>query len=605
MNHRSPTSIFRKVLLPVVHDCDCVSALRAAQLIAGNGQVVLFGIVRRVSDESLSAGADEAHKVRSRLHQLRKLSGNIKVIEPVHVSSRPWEEVCKQAEREAADLLVLQWPDFFEVLQTPLIEVFTEVPCELAIASGPIPEKPDRVLAPLRGGPNAELALRVSLAISHTSAAKISSLHIISPNMERNQDAPYRGLEQILESMPYLEREVIETGDPKQAIIERALNYPLTVVGTVTAPVLPVQGFGPVAQAVLCETTGGVIIVRTKRVTHQPVSGEKAGLNAISILVDQWFAENTYQAEEFEDLEYLLDLKKRQDLTISLALPALNEEETVGNVIHTIKTRLMDEAPLIDEMILIDSNSTDRTREIAQAAGIPVYIHQQILSEYEARRGKGEALWKSLFVTRGDVILWMDTDIVNIDPRFIYGLIGPLLLRPEIQFVKGFYRRPLRVGNKLQAGGGGRVTELTARPMINLFYPEISGIVQPLSGEYGGRRSALERLPFFSGYGVEIGLLIDMFEQFGLQAIAQVDLQERVHHNQTLESLSKMSFAIIQAIVRKLERRYNRNFLHDLNKSMKLIRHNSGRYYLEVEEIAEQERPPMILLEEYRQAMQA
>ena len=196
----------------------------------------------------------------------------------------------------------------------------------------------------------------------------------------------------------------------------------------------------------------------------------------------------------------------------------------------------MDAVPLLDEIILINSDSTDRTRDIADELGIPVFIHQQILPEYGARHGKGEALWKSLLVTRGDIILWIDTDIVNIQPHFVYGLIGPLLLRPEIQLVKGFYQRPLRVGNKLQASGGGRVTELTARPLLNLLYPELSGLIQPLAGEYGGRRSTLEKLHFSSGYGVEIGMLIDTLEMGGLGAIAQVDLQERIHHNQPLEA---------------------------------------------------------------------
>lgn len=145
------------------------------------------------------------------------------------------------------------------------------------------------------------------------------------------------------------------------------------------------------------------------------------------------------------------------------------------------------------------------------------------------------------------------------------------------------------------------MTELTARPLINLFYPELSGVIQPLSGEYGGRRSALERCVFFSGYGVETGLLIDIYEKFGLSAIAQVDLLERIHHNQTLEALSKMSFAIIQVVMRKLEARYERAFIADVNKTMKLIRYENGGYYLDVEEIAELERPPMIMVEEYRQ----
>ncbi|MBI3243498.1 MAG: glucosyl-3-phosphoglycerate synthase [Chloroflexi bacterium] len=324
-----------------------------------------------------------------------------------------------------------------------------------------------------------------------------------------------------------------------------------------------------------------------------------AGTQAISILVDKWFAENTFHAGEFADLRRLLALKEKQSLKISLALPALNEEATVGRVIETVKRALMDETPLLDEIVLIDSNSTDRTREIAKSLGVPVYIHQQILPELDARRGKGEALWKSLLVTEGDIIAWVDTDIVNIHPRFVYGIIGPLLLNPLIQFVKGFYRRPLKVGDKTQAGGGGRVTELTARPLLNLFYPELSGVIQPLSGEYAGRRSALEQFSFFSGYGVETGLLIDVFEKYGLGAIAQVDLLERIHHNQPLEALSKMSFAILQAVIRKLERRYNRAILDDVNKSMKLIRHQSGNYFLDVEEIVERDRPPMIGMPEY------
>ncbi|OGO75920.1 MAG: glucosyl-3-phosphoglycerate synthase [Chloroflexi bacterium RIFOXYC12_FULL_59_14] len=317
------------------------------------------------------------------------------------------------------------------------------------------------------------------------------------------------------------------------------------------------------------------------------------------MLVDKWFAENTFHADEFRQLDELLELKRQQGVTISLALPALDEEETVGNVIGTMKKELMEKVPLLDEIVLIDSDSTDRTREIAQKAGIPVYIHQHLLERLGARRGKGEALWKSLLVTRGDIIVWIDTDIVNIHPRFVYGIIGPLLSNPQVQLVKGFYRRPLKVGRKIQAGGGGRVTELTARPLLNLFYPELSGVVQPLSGEYGGRREALERAIFFSGYGVETGLLIDIYERYGLNAIAQVDLLERIHHNQRLEALSKMSFAIIQTVIRKLESRFGGAVLEDVNRSMKLIRHGNKGYFLEVEEIAERARPPMIELKEY------
>ncbi|HZY45156.1 MAG TPA: glucosyl-3-phosphoglycerate synthase, partial [Anaerolineae bacterium] len=285
-----------------------------------------------------------------------------------------------------------------------------------------------------------------------------------------------------------------------------------------------------------------------------------------------------------------------------LALPALNEEATVGKVIRTIRRALMKNHSLIDEIILIDSGSDDRTREIAQRLGVPVYIHQEILPQYGAHTGKGEALWKSLHVTHGDLIAWIDTDIVNIHPRFVYGVIGPLLHSDRIQFVKGFYRRPLKVGDKMQAGGGGRVTELVARPLINLFFPELSGLIQPLSGEYAGWRSALEQVPFFTGYGVETGLLIDLHEKFGLRGIAQVDLEERVHHNQPLDALGRMSFAIIQVIVARLEDRHKINLLAEINRNMKIVRHEPGRYYLDLEEIGDLQRPPMIQIDEYRRA---
>jgi glucosyl-3-phosphoglycerate synthase len=205
-------------------------------------------------------------------------------------------------------------------------------------------------------------------------------------------------------------------------------------------------------------------------------------------------------------------------------------------------------------------------------------------------------------VLRGDIIVWIDTDITNIHPRFVYGLIGPLLQRPTIQYVKGFYQRPIRAGDKLIAGGGGRVTELVARPLLNLFYPELSGIVQPLSGEYAGRRAALEKVPFFTGYGVETGLLIDLHEQYGLEGIAQVDLEERIHHNQPLVGLSKMSFAIHQVFISRLEKRYGVQLLDKANRSMKLIIQEQDRLALEIAEISDAERPPMIEIAAYAQS---
>jgi glucosyl-3-phosphoglycerate synthase len=424
---------------------------------------------------------------------------------------------------------------------------------------------------------------------------------MVPSDPNRKQDAAFRGMERVLKNLPDVDEQNIVTDHPAEFIFEASRQFDLIVMGASARSANEFVSMGPVAERIMKESVHGVIVVKTSQPAHFSLESEEAGQTAISVLVDKWFAENTFHADEFYDLAYLLRLKQERGLSISLALPALNEEKTVGTVIQTIKDALIETIPLLDEIVLIDSNSEDSTRAIAQSLGVPVYIHQEVLPKYGSRRGKGEALWKSLYCTKGDIVIWLDTDIVNIHPRFAYGLIGPLLLRPDIQFVKGFYRRPLRVGDRIQAGGGGRVTELTARPLLNLFFPELSGVVQPLSGEYGGTRAALEQFSFFSGYGVEIGLLIDVLDKCGLNAIAQVDLQERIHHNQPLEALSKMSFAIIQAVIRKLESRYGQSILENVNTTMKLIRYEQNSFMLDIEEIAERDRPPMIELPEYRE----
>ena len=598
MKKRYAKNVFQKVLVPVIHGWDPGPALAAACAIAGVGQVTLLGLVAVEAGETLSAAALPVRQVRQVLRQLSQAEPALRVREKVHVSHTIWAELVSCVQDIKPDLLVLEWPPAFEAMHIPA-GALNHPPCDVAIVSGPLPAAPGSVLVSIRGGPYAELAMSLSLAIADNCTAKVSALHI-TPLSTGKSDAAFRAMERVLSRLPQVNRMLISTDDPAAAIMDTAHQFDLVVMGA-AGRVGGLTPLGPVAEAILRSGQTRVIVVKTKRPVPASFESETAGQSAISILVDKWFAENTYHADEFADLNVLLELKRKQNLTISLALPALNEEETVGTVIQTVKAALLEAVPLLDEIVLVDSNSSDRTREIAAQLGIPVFIHQQILPQYGARLGKGEALWKSLLVTRGDLILWIDTDIVNIQPHFVSGLIGPLLLRPEVQLVKGFYQRPLKVGDMLQAGGGGRVTELTARPLLNLFYAELSGLIQPLAGEYGGRRSALERLPFSSGYGVEIGMLIDVLETFGLGAIAQVDLLERIHHNQPLEALGKMSFTIIQTVFRKLERRYGRSFLEDMNRTMKLIRYEPGRFSLEVQELAEQERPPMLEIPEYRQ----
>jgi glucosyl-3-phosphoglycerate synthase len=587
---------FRNVLVPVFLGREEHAALQVA--CALEAQITLVGLVPVSPGESLSLSASAARQLRQKLRKMAEdtpIRSRIRVV----VSYQIWNDLIKIIKDDEPDLLLLDWDEDFLSLGITPADALMRPPCNVGVLRGPFPSTPLHILVPLRGGPHAELALRMGLSFRES---QLTTLHLNAPDEKHiRTDAPFRGLQRVLSQLPEVEKQVLATTDPAQSILEKTPGFNLLIMGTTAQPLNSPVSLGPVADMVMKNTSTAVLAVKSRRPMPQLLPDETTGTQAISILVDKWFAENTFHADEFKDLKQLVALKEQTDMTISVALPALNEEATVAKVIDTIKRSLMTDWPLLDEIVLIDSNSTDRTRDIARDLGIPVYIHQQLLPELGPRGGKGEGLWKSLLVTHGDIVAWIDTDISNIHPRFVYGILGPLLLNPRIQFVKGFYRRPLKVGNKMEAGGGGRVTELTARPMINLFYPELSGVVQPLSGEYAARRSFLEQVPFFSTYGVETGLLIDAFDTYGLSSIAQVDLLERIHHNQTLEALSKMSFVILQAFLRKLEKRYGQKMVEDVNKSMKLIRYASGGYYLDVEEIIEHERPPMIEIPAYQE----
>jgi glycosyltransferase involved in cell wall biosynthesis len=396
---------------------------------------------------------------------------------------------------------------------------------------------------------------------------------------------------------------VLARGSAVKSIIEASRNHQLLIMGAVARVPEGAPVIGATAAEVLRKSHLPALVVKA---AEPPSVRSTNGLElapvdyTISVIVDKWFAENTFHAREFQGLAQLVELKEKQGLKISLGLPTLNEEATIGKIVQTMWSEFIQNYPLLDEIVVIDSNSTDRTMEIAQNLGVRVVRHSDVLPLYANWRGKGEALWKSLYVLQGDLIAWIDTDIVNIHPRFVYGILGPLIRHPRLMYVKGYYQRPLRQGAIVEGHSGGRVTELTARPLINLFYPQLSGLVQPLSGEYAGRREALERVPFFAGYGVEMGLLIDIWSRYGLRAIGQVDLEERIHRNQSLTSLSKMAFEIIQVVMQRVGQSKELELMDELNKSMKLIRYAENEFQLDVADIRARERPPMILIPEYR-----
>jgi len=234
--------------------------------------------------------------------------------------------------------------------------------------------------------------------------------------------------------------------------------------------------------------------------------------------VQEWFATRTSSGQDWSR-HRLASLKG--STRVSVVLPARDEAATVGAIVETLRRELVEQVPLVDELLVIDSGSEDSTAAVAHAAGARVVRQADVLPRLGDRPGKGEALWKSLLVASGDLIVFVDADLRDFDEQFVVGLLGPLLTDPGIDFVKAFYDRPLTNGDQVLPAGGGRVTELVARPLLNLHWPGAAGFVQPLAGEYAGRRTLLEQLPFVSGYGVEIGMLIDVLEEHGLDAMAQ------------------------------------------------------------------------------------
>ncbi|HEX6568406.1 MAG TPA: glucosyl-3-phosphoglycerate synthase [Acidimicrobiales bacterium] len=243
----------------------------------------------------------------------------------------------------------------------------------------------------------------------------------------------------------------------------------------------------------------------------------------------------------YRDVPLRTLIASKGDQVVSVCIPAHDEAATVGWVVYRLRHFLVERLGLVDEVIVVDDHSSDDTGRVAAEAGAQVVAAADVYPEIAGGGGKGEALWRSLHVSKGDIVLWCDADISDIGSRFVVGLLGPLLTDPRIAFVKGFYERP-------QAGGvgGGRTTELMARPVIATLFPHLSAIVQPLSGEFGGRRSLLEHLPFVRGYGVDIGLLIDVAEAVGAGAMAQVDLGTRIHRNRDLDDLGPQALVVLQ-----------------------------------------------------------
>ncbi|MEU6685161.1 glucosyl-3-phosphoglycerate synthase [Streptomyces sp. NPDC046832] len=305
--------------------------------------------------------------------------------------------------------------------------------------------------------------------------------------------------------------------------------------------------------------------------------------------VERWLSTRSWSAND-RPLHQILAAKQRTGQTVSVVLPALNEEGTVGDIASVIRHDLMLQVPLVDELVVVDSGSTDRTAEVAAAAGARVVHRDVILPRLPAVPGKGEVLWRSLLVTRGDIVCFVDADLRDFSSGFVSGIVGPLLTDPDVDLVKAMYDRPLAGAT----GQGGRVTELMARPLLNMHWPQLAGFVQPLGGEYAARRSLLEQLPFPVGYGVELGMLVDALHLAGLDALAQVDVGVRKHRHQDGQALGRMAAAIYRTAQLRLARG------HLIRPSLTQFERSTDGFEPRTYSVDTEERPPMVEISEYQ-----
>ncbi|MFJ1655908.1 glucosyl-3-phosphoglycerate synthase [Streptomyces sp. NPDC088337] len=313
--------------------------------------------------------------------------------------------------------------------------------------------------------------------------------------------------------------------------------------------------------------------------------------------VERWLATRSWSVAD-RPLHQILAAKQRTGQSVSVVLPALNEEATVGDIVAVIRRDLVERAPLVDEIVVVDSGSTDRTFEVAAAAGARVVRRDEILPRLPAVPGKGEVLWRSLLVTRGDVICFVDADLREFSSDFVTGIVGPLLTERDVDLVKAMYDRPFTVPGRdasasAAAGQGGRVTELMARPLLNMHWPQLAGFVQPLGGEYAARRSLLEQLPFPVGYGVELGMLVDALHLVGLDALAQVDVGVRRHRHQDGQALGRMAAAIYRTAQLRLARG------HLVRPRLTQFERGENGFEPRTHPVDTEERPPMAEVAEY------
>jgi nucleotide-binding universal stress UspA family protein len=567
------------VLVPLPDRPDAARLLHFAVALAGSGGRVLALSVVAAAEGDAGGALRTARAARRRLRRFvaEIAAADVEVQTRVRVGRHLEQIVREAAEEERTQLVVLDGgpatdATSADLWQAGMRRLAAAPPCDAALVRSGEEATVRSVLLPSRGGPTAELALRLALAIAERYDAPLTLLHVEAPDAhpaEREQESRlFAALPAALAS-PRVQATTVTAASPREAIAAEARRHDVVVLGAQAVPD-PEPRLGEVPDAMLAGHPGSVIVVRPRDPVDLSVF--RPPPPPVGVQVDTWFAESSFHCREFADVDELVALKQRQGLTISVALMPPGDPGTLPGMARAL-AELRERHRLIDEIALIGGEG---------GGPAPAVVSELRLGWQPAPAdAPGEAAWRSLQTLRGDLIVWLGADIRNPHPKLVYGLVGPLLRDPRIRRVIGHYRLPRAADDATFEDGTVQVTEYGVRPLLNLFFPELSGVINPLSREHAVRRASLNGLRLVAGAGFELGLLLDQYERDGLSAIAQVDLEERVGRPESNDRLSRLAYDATQVVIRQVGRRV-RGLAAHIHPAIKLIREEGERFLLDV-----------------------
>lgn len=594
------------VLVPLPDRPDATRLLEFAVALAGTGGRVLALSMVLAGDGDAGGALHAARAARRRLRRtVTEVTGSGVDLQTRVRVGRHIEELVRDAAREErAQLILLDMaPAGGGLIPTAgggdawhatMRRLAAAPPCDAVLVRTGHEPAVRSVLLPARGGPTAELALRLALRCAEWHGAPLTLLHVEAPSArpaEREQESRLFAALPTTAASPRLRTVTLTAASPRDVIAAEARQHDVVVLGA-QAAVEPAPRLGEVPDAVLADHPGSVLVVKPRDPVDLSVFQPPP--LPISRQVDTWFAESSFHCREFADVEELVALKQRQALTVSVALMLHDDAGTLPGFVRALtdlrrvgapagRTGAASE-PLIDELAVFSAVDDEETRAVVADLALPFHRAPPGLP--------GQAAWETLQVLRGDLIVWLAADIRNPHPKLIYGLVGPLLREPRIQRVIGHYRLPRSTDDETFEDGATQVTEYGVRPLLNLFFPELSGVINPLSREHAVRRRSLDGLRLVAGNGFALGLLLDQYERDGLSAIAQVDLEERIGRPEPVTRLSRLAFDAAHVIMRQVGRRFPR-LAAAIQPTVKLIREDEGRLVLDVID-ADDTRTPVV-----------